>query len=407
MKDKKIKKIIKKEEERQQDTIDLIASENYVSRDVREASASVFTNKYSEGYPGKRYYAGNSIVDELETLVQERALKLFGLRSHAWGANAQALSGAPANIWAYFALVPPGGKLMGQALDQGGHLTHGSPASHTSTLWRWAHYGVDAHTYRLDYDAIMRLAKKENPKVIVAGTSAYSRRIDFKRFRAIADAVGAYLLVDMSHIAGLVAGGAHPSPFPYADVVTTTTHKTLRGPRGALLFFKKELEKQINASVFPKGQGGPHQHQTAAIGVALYEAMQPSFRRYAKEIIKNADALSRALKNFGYTIITGGTDTHLFLIDISQTGVYGKEAQTLLERAGIIVNMNSIPFDSQKPFNPSGVRIGTPAVTTRGMKAKEMKIIAGFIHDVLQKKKKPDGVRKEVKKLCAKFPVSG
>lgn len=405
MKDKRIKQLITREEIREQETLNLIASENYVSRDVRGAQASVFTNKYSEGYPGKRYYAGNAIVDEMETLVMRRALSLFGLSPKRWGVNVQALSGAPANLWVYFALVKPGEKMMAQALDQGGHLTHGSSVSHTGTLWRWAHYGVDKKTNRLDYDVIHARAKKEKPKIIVAGTSAYARKIDFKKFRKIADSVGAYLMVDMSHIAGLVAAGAHPSPFPYADVVTTTTHKTLRGPRGALIFFKKELEKNINASVFPKGQGGPHEHQIAAIGVALYEASLPSFKKYARQVIKNAEVLARELKKLGYYIITGGTDTHLFLVDVARAEMSGKEAQEMLERAGIIVNMNTIPFDTRSPRDPSGIRIGAPALTTRGMKEKEMKIIAGFISRILRKKEKPATIQKEVKKLCNRFPV--
>jgi len=405
MKDKEIRILIQKEAKRQQDTIDLIASENYVSWDVREAAASVFTNKYSEGYPGERYYAGNRVVDELETLVMKRALKLFGASPNTWGVNVQALSGAPANFWAYFALARPGEKILAQAIDQGGHLTHGASVSHTAAIWKWAHYGVDAHTHRLDYDVVRKIAKKEKPKVIVAGASAYSRTINFKRFREIADEVGAYLLVDMSHIAGLVAGNAHPSPFPFADVVTSTTHKTLRGPRGALVFFRKEFEKSINASVFPKGQGGPHQHQTASIGVALYEAMQPSFKAYVRQTINNAQALAEAFKKLGHVIISGGTDNHLFLIDLSGVGVFGKEAQELLERAHIIVNMNSTPGDTRKPRDPSGIRLGTPAVTTRGMKEADMRVLAGYMDAVLKKKKKPELVQKEVKKISLCFPV--
>lgn len=405
MKDKRIKQLITREEIREQETVNLIASENYVSRDVREAQGSVFTNKYSEGYPGKRYYAGNKIVDEMEALVMSRALSLFGLSSKKWGVNVQALSGAPANVWVYFALVKQGEKIMAQALDQGGHLTHGASVSHTSTFWQWAHYGVDKKTNRLDYRAIHSFAKKEKPKMIIAGTSAYARKIDFKKFKKIANSVGAYLMVDMSHIAGLVAGGAHPSPFPYADVVTTTTHKTLRGPRGALIFSKKELEQKINFSVFPGGQGGPHEHQIAAIGVALWEASRPLFKRYARQVIKNAGALAQELKKSGFHIITGGTDTHLFLMDVTRAGFSGKEAQELLEKAGITANMNAIPFDVRKPRDPSGIRLGTPAVTTRGMKEKEMKIIAGYMYRIFCKKEKPEIIKKEVQKLCARFPV--
>lgn len=405
MKDRAIEKLIQKEERRQQETINLIASENYVSRDVRTATASVFTNKYSEGYSGRRYYSGQECVDIVEDLAIERALNLFKLSSKKWGVNVQALSGAPANFWTYFALVPLGGKIIGQELAHGGHLTHGAPVSHTSKIWKWIHYRVDAKTHRLNYEAILKLAKKERPRLIVAGTSAYSRIIDFKKFRKIADAVGAYLMVDMAHIAGLVAGGAHPSPFPYADVVTTTTHKTLRGPRGALIFFKKELEKEINKSVFPAGQGGPHDHQTAAIAVALHEAMQPSFKTYARQIVENAKALAQAFKKKGYAVITGGTDNHLFLIDITKKGMSGSEAQNLLEEAGITINKNGIPYDPRKPMDPSGIRLGTPAVTTRGMKEKEMGVIAGMIDDVLMKRISPDVMKQRVKKFVKKFPV--
>lgn len=405
MKDIQVKKLIQKEEKRQRETINLIASENFASPDVREAFASVFMNKYSEGYPGKRYYAGNAIVDELEKLAQARALKLYGLSPDAWGVNVQALSGAPANVWTYFALVELGGKIMGQSLAHGGHLTHGAFVSHTSKMWKWVHYEVRKDTYRLDYEAIMGLAKKEMPRLIVAGASAYSRVIDFKKFREIANAVGAYLMVDMAHIAGLVAGKVHPSPFPYADVVTTTTHKTLRGPRGALIFVKKEHEKEINRSVFPAGQGGPHNNQTAAIAVALWEASKPGFKKYAVQIVKNAQVLAFELAERGYPVITGGSDTHLFLVDISKKGMSGGEAQDLLERAGIVVNKNGIPYDERKPMDPSGIRIGTPAVTTRGMKEKEMVVIAKMIDDVITRRISPKKMEKQVRKFLKKFPL--
>lgn len=404
-KDKEVGKLIKEEERRQKDTINLIASENFVSQNGREAIGSVFCNKYSEGYPGKRYYAGNEVVDTLEQLTQNRALKLYKLSPKKWGVNVQALSGAAANFWAYFALVPLGEKIMGQELSHGGHLTHGAPVSHTSKIWTWVHYPVDSSTHRFEYDAIMELAKKEKPRLIVAGASAYSRIIDFKKFRKIADTVGAYLMVDMAHIAGLIAGGIHPSPFPYADIVTTTTHKTLRGTRGALIFFKKEFEKEINKSVFPAGQGGPHDHQTAAIAVALNEAMRPSFKIYVRQIVQNAKALAGFLKAKGYAIITGGTDNHLFLIDVTKKGMSGNDAQNLLEHAGITVNKNGIPYDTRKPMDPSGIRIGTPAVTTRGMREKEMRAISEMIDDILMERIRPEIMKARVKKFVKKFPT--
>ncbi|MEK7566779.1 MAG: serine hydroxymethyltransferase [Patescibacteria group bacterium] len=407
--DSRMQKLIKAEEKRQSSVINLIASENYASREVREATGSVLMNKYSEGYPGKRYYAGNKIIDEVEKLTQERALKLFKLNPNppagGWGVNVQALSGVPANFFVYSALVSPGEKMAGQALDQGGHLSHGSKVSLTSKFWRWAHYTVDRKTEVLNYSQILKNLRMEKPKLIVAGYSAYSRELDFKKFRKIADSIGAILMVDMAHFAGLVAGGVCPPPFPYADVVTTTTHKTLRGPRGALIFFKKEYEEAINKAVFPGGQGGPHDHQTAAIGVALNEAMQPSFKKYARQIVKNAKALAGELKKRGWRIVSGGTDNHMFLIDVWQKGVAGKDAEKLLESAGIVVNRNGIPYDSRSPFNPSGIRIGTPAVTTRGMKEKEMKQIALWIDGVLKNSLSPASVKREVARLVKKFPI--
>ena len=404
MKDQKIQKLIKLEESRQRNTINLIASENYVSKDVREANASVFTNKYSEGYPGKRYYAGNKFVDELELLVQERALKLFGLRESDWGVNVQALSGVAANVLAYFAVAEPSSRIFAQALDQGGHLSHGSLVSITSKIWKWQHYQVDRKTHVLDYDEILRQAKEWKPKVIVAGTSSYPRILDFKKFRKIADAVGAILVVDMAHFAGLVATGVYPSPFPYADIVTTTTHKTLRGPRGAFIFGHKEHMDAINKSVFPGGQGGPHDHQTAAIGVALYEASLPSFKKYGTQVVKNAGVLADELAKLGLKLISDGTDTHLLLIDLTNLGLDGKGAQDRLEEVGIVVNRNAIPFDTRSPFRPSGIRIGTPAVTTRGMKEKEMRVIARLIYDGLLKKNSPK-IKKQVKNMCKRFII--
>ncbi|MBI2038880.1 MAG: serine hydroxymethyltransferase [Candidatus Niyogibacteria bacterium] len=405
MNEKVVLKLIRAEERRQAGVINLIASENYVSRAVRAASGSIFTNKYSEGYPGKRYYAGNEIVDEVERLAQERALKLFGLNPKKWGVNVQALSGVPANVFVYSALVKNGDLMAAQALDQGGHLSHGSPVSLTSRFWKWVHYGVSKETETLDYDGITALLEKEFPKLIVAGFSSYPRRLDFKRFRTIADACGAYLMADIAHVAGLVAARAYPSPFPYADVVTMTTHKTLRGPRGALIFFKKELEEKINKAVFPGGQGGPHNHQTAAIAVALAEAKSPAFKKYARQTVANARVLAQELQKKRWRIVSGGTDNHLMLVDVSREGLSGKDAEKLLESAGIIVNRNAIPFDARPPYNPSGIRIGTPAVTTRGMKGGDMKRIAEWLDGVLRRALEPAVVKAEIRRFIKKFPL--
>ncbi|MEK7599407.1 MAG: serine hydroxymethyltransferase [Patescibacteria group bacterium] len=403
--DFKMQALIKAEEKRQSGVINLIASENYVSKEVKAASGSVLTNKYSEGYPGRRYYAGNEIIDEVERLTQERALKLFKLNPKKWGVNVQVLSGVPANFFVYSALVESGQKIAGQALDQGGHLSHGAKVSLTSRFWQWVHYGVDKKTELLNYSQIFKDLKKEKPKLIVAGYSAYSRKLDFKEFRKIADSAGAYLMVDMAHFAGLVAGGVYPSPFKYADIVTTTTHKTLRGPRGAMIFYKKDLEEKINKAVFPGGQGGPHDHQTAAIGVALYEAIQPYFKKYARQIVKNARVLAGGLKKRGWRIVSGGTDNHLFLVDVWSRGIAGKDAEKILEEAGIIVNRNGIPYDTRSPFNPSGIRIGAPAVTTRGMKEKEMAKIAFWIDGLLRGRLSAAEVKKEVKNLARRFKM--
>jgi glycine hydroxymethyltransferase len=396
MTDSEIERLIKLEEKRQKKAVNLIASENYVSEDVLRALGSVFTNKYAEGYPGKRYYGGNEIVDEIEELCKKRALKLFKLSSNKWGINVQPYSGSPANFAVYSALVPIGKKIMGMSLEMGGHLTHGQKVSMTGKLWKQVSYGVAQKTEMLDYDEILRIAKKEMPAMIIAGYTAYSRIIDFKKFRKIADAVGAYLMVDMSHIAGLVAGGAHPSPFLYADVVTTTTHKTLRGPRAALIFsrlggetakrrlHRLSIAEAINRAVFPGLQGGPHINQIAAIAVCIKEAIQPSFKIYARQVVKNAQVLASELKKRGWRIVSGGTDTHLFLVDTWEKGIGGKEASDKLEKAGIIVNKNMIPFDARRPADPSGIRIGAAAVTTLGMKEKDMKKIAEKIDKILK-----------------------
>ena len=421
MKDKQLAKLITAETKRQNETLDLIPSENFVSQDVLDAVGSTLTNKYAEGYPGARYYGGNEIIDKVETLARERALKAFGLSPSAWHVNVQPYSGSPANLAVILALAAPGETIMGLQLAMGGHLTHGHKVSATGKIWRAVQYEVDKNTERLDYDAILELAKRERPRLIIAGYTAYPRVIDWKRFREIADAVEAYLVVDMSHLAGLIAGKAYPSPFPHAHVVTTTTHKTLRGPRSAIIFARLELAKQIDRAIFPGLQGGPHENQIAGIAVAMREAVAPAFKTYAKQIVKNARALADDLKKHGFRLVSGGTDSHLMLVDVAALNTGnpstlrpgsgqassgrpqgGREASVRLERNGIVCNMNTIPFDPRPPMDPSGIRLGTPALTTRGMKEKEMKIVAGLIAAVLLDGK---NVSAEVKKLCKKFPL--
>ena len=391
MKDIQIKKLLDAEKKRQKKVINLIASENYVSKDVLEALGSELTNKYAEGYPGKRYYGGNEIVDKVESLAIERALKLFGLKEEEWNVNVQALSGSPANLAVYVALVPQGGKIMGMSLDQGGHLTHGHKVSATGKFWTQVPYGVNKLTEVLDYDELKEIATREKPAIIVGGYTAYPRQIDFKKLREAADASGALLMIDMSHIAGLVAGKEYPSPFEYADIVTTTVHKTLRGPRSALIFSKadaRELGKKIDRAVFPGLQGGPHENQIAAVAVALKEAATPAFKKYASQIKKNAKMLASELDKKGWRIISGGTDSHLILVDtwMEGKGISGKDASDRLEKEGIIVNKNAIPFDTRPPADPSGIRLGTAAETTRGKKEKDMKKIAERIDAILRKK---------------------
>lgn len=388
MKDKEMKALVAREAKRQKSVINLIASENAVSKDVLEVLGTELVNKYAEGYPGKRYYGGNTVIDEVERLTQLRALKAFRLSAKKWGVNVQALSGSPANLAVLFALVPQGEKIMGLSLSSGGHLTHGHKVSITGTHWKQVPFTVDGKTGRLDYDAIEKIAVAEKPKLIIAGFTAYPRVVDWKKFRAIADKVGAYLLVDMSHVAGLVAGKAYPSPFPYADIVTTTTHKTLRGPRGALIFSKideRDLPAKINKAVFPGLQGGPHMNQVGAIAVALFEASQPAFEKYAKQVVKNAKVLGEELKELGWNVITGGTDSHLLLLDTwnNGEGVSGGVASDALEANGIIVNKNAIPGDQRPPMDPSGIRLGTANETTRGKKEKDMIKLARKINEVL------------------------
>ncbi len=390
MKDKQIEKLIKEEEKRQKDYIDLIPSENFVSQDVLTALGSVLVNKYAEGYPGARYYNGNSVVDKVENLCRERALKAFGLSPKEWAVNVQPHSGSPANVAVYFALVPLGEKIMGMQLSHGGHLTHGHKVSMTGKFWKPVQYGVSQDTEMLDYDDLLALAKKEQPKIVVAGYTAYPRTIDFSKFRKIANAAKAYLMVDMSHIAGLIAGGVHPSPFAYADIVTTTTHKTLRGPRSAMIFSRideRDLPKKIDKAIIPGMQGGPHLNQIAAVAVALEEAMAPEFKKYAKQIIVNMKVLTEELALRGWRIISGGTDNHLALVDtwLGGKGISGKEAADRLEAGGIVVNKNTIPFDTRSPADPSGIRIGMAAETTRGAKEKEARQIAKKIDEILKK----------------------
>lgn len=391
MKDKQILSLIKKEEARKKKQITLIPSENYISKDVMSALGSVLNEKYAEGYPGARYYGGCEVVDEVENLCISRALKLFKLTKNKWAVNVQALSGSPANVAVYLALVPPHAKIMGLPLASGGHLTHGHKVSITGKFWEQVPIVVDVASARIDYEKMKEDALREKPVIIVVGFTAYPRIIDFKKCREIADACGAYLMVDMSHFAGLVAGGVYPSPFQYADVVTTTTHKTLRGPRGALIFSKvdaRELSKKIDKAVFPGMQGGPHENQIAGIAVALKEADTGAFKKYAKQVVKNAETLAKELEARGWRVISGGTDSHLLLVDtwMDGKGLPGKEAEARLQKVNIICNKNTIPGETRSPFDPSGIRLGSPAETTRGWKEKDFKKIAEKIDKVLRAK---------------------
>jgi glycine hydroxymethyltransferase len=402
----KIQELIKKEAERQFEGIELIASENYVSQDVLDAMGSILTNKYSEGYPGKRYYRGNEFIDQIENIAINEAKKIFG----AEHVNVQPYSGSPANFAVHLAFLEPGDKTMGMSLDAGGHLTHGFKISVSGKYFDAVNYGVDENGY-IDFDEVRKLALEHKPKLIWAGFSAYSRVIDWNEFRKIADEVGAILAVDIAHVAGLIAGGVYPSPVGIADVVTTTTHKTLRGPRGAMIMCKEEYAEQIDKAVFPGIQGGPHNHTTAGIAVALQEANTPEFKKYTEQIVKNAKALSDALIEKGYTIISGGTDNHLLLVDVVKSvDLSGKEAALALEKANITLNKNTIPNDPRKPWDPSGVRIGTPAITTRGMKEPEMEKIAEYIDTVLRNAdndKVIQQVREDIKEFTKDFPIPG
>lgn len=403
--DSTIFEAIKKEQDRQHQTLELIASENFVSEDVLEAMGSVMTNKYAEGYPGKRYYGGCEFVDVAEQVAIDRLTKLFGAKY----ANVQPHSGAQANFAVFFALLQPGDKIMGMNLSQGGHLTHGSPVSVSGKWFEVVSYGVKEDTHLIDYDELEEIAKKERPKLIIAGASAYPRKIDFARFRQIADEVGAKFMVDMAHIAGLVAAGLHPSPIPYADVVTSTTHKTLRGPRGGIVLSNDEdIIKAINKSVFPGIQGGPLMHIIAAKAVAFNEALQPSFADYAKQVIENAKTLSETLLKEGAALVSGGTDNHIVLLDVRPWNLTGKEAEKLLEEAGITTNKNTIPYDPEKPFVTSGIRMGTAALTTRGMKREEMVKIGEVIAAVLKSKGDKailEQAKAKNKAICDAFPL--
>ena len=404
--DPEIYRLIKDEEAYQVDTVRLIPSENYTSRAVMEATGSVLANKYSEGYPGKRYYEGQRNIDALESLVQQRATDLFGM-DHA---NVQPYSGSPANLAVYTALLEPGDKIMGLSLPHGGHLTHGWTASATSRFWDAVRYEVDPKAHVIDYDAVRAMALAERPKIIVAGATAYPRQFDFARFGEIAREAGALFMADISHISGLIVAGVHPDPAPHADVVTTTTHKTLRGPRGAMILCREQHAEAIDKAVFPGLQGGPHENTIAGIGVALKEAATPEFRDYGRQVVANAKALAGELNERGFDLITGGTDNHLILIDLTNKGVIGKKAAKALDRANIVSNYNTVPFDPRKPFSPSGLRIGTPSVTTRGMKEEEMRQIGRWIDDVIAHvadAEALDRIAAEVRDFCRQYPAPG
>jgi len=402
MVDKEVAEAIDLELERQRNNLELIASENIVSSAVMEAMGSVLTNKYAEGYPGKRYYGGCECVDIVENLARDRAKELF----HAEYANVQPHSGAQANMAVYFAMLKPGDTVLGMDLSHGGHLTHGSGVNFSGLQYKFEAYGIDPKTYEINYEEVRKKALEVKPKMIVAGASAYPREIDFKRFREIADEVGAYLMVDMAHIAGLVAAGLHNNPVEYAHFVTTTTHKTLRGPRGGMILCKEEFGKRVDKAIFPGIQGGPLMHIIAGKAVAFREALDPKFKEYQNQIVKNAKVLAEELVKRGYNLLTGGTDNHLMLLDLRGTDITGKSAEKMLDDVRITVNKNSIPFDTEKPTITSGLRIGTPAVTTRGMKESEMIEIAELIDLTLKDfEENRELVKERVKKLCDKFPI--
>jgi glycine hydroxymethyltransferase len=404
--DPEIAAAIHHETRRQHDGLEMIASENFVSEAVLEATGSVFTNKYAEGYPGKRYYGGCEYADVVENLARDRAKQLFG----AEHANVQPHSGSQANAAAYMSILQPGDTILGLDLAHGGHLTHGHKLNFSGKLYKVASYGVCKDTEVIDYDELEAIAVREQPKLLIGGGSAYSRIFDFARMRAIADKVGAYFLVDMAHFAGLVAGGAHPSPVPHAHIVTTTTHKTLRGPRSGMILSQQQFAANIDRSVFPGQQGGPLVHVIAAKAVAFHEALQPGFKQYAAQIVANARVLAESLMERGYRIVSGGTDTHLMLVDVFQKGMLGSEAENALHAAGITANKNAIPFDVNPPMKPSGIRLGTPALTTRGMKEGEMRVIAGWIVEALNHRNDEATLRRihgQVSEMANAFPLYG
>jgi glycine hydroxymethyltransferase len=399
--DKEIKKIIKQELERQRNGAEMIASENFVSQAILETAGSVLTNKYAEGYPNKRYYGGNEFIDQSEQLAIDRAKELFG----AEHANVQPHAGSQANMEAYFALAELGDTILGFSLDHGGHLTHGHKVNFSGKFYNFVSYGVDKKTELIDMKQVRDQALEHKPKIILAGASAYSRKINFQEFKKIADEVKAYLMVDMAHIAGLVATGLHPDPIPYADVVTTTTHKTLRGPRGAMILCKKELAKKIDKAVFPGMQGGPLEHIIAAKAVAFAEALQPEFKTYQEQVIKNAKALENKFREADIRMISGGTDNHLLMIDVTSVGLTGQEAETLLDQVHIFTNKNMIPFDKRKPLDPSGIRLGTAALTTRGLKEVDIDTIADIMIDTLKSKEATEDNKQKITNLMQKFEL--
>ena len=402
--DSAIYDIIQKETERQEYGIELIASENYTSKAVMEAMGSVLTNKYSEGYVGKRYYGGNEVIDEMEQLAIDRCKELFGCEH----VNVQPLSGSPANAAVYLAVLKPGDKVLGLKLDHGGHLSHGHPVNFSGMLYNFVQYEVEKETGRIDMDKVREIALREKPKMILAGFSAYSRNLDWKRFKEIADEVGAITMADISHIAGLIAGKALESPVPYFDIVTTTTHKTLRGPRAAIIMCKEQYAKAIDKGLFPGMQGGPHDHINAGKAVAFYEALQPEFQEYAKNVIKNAQAMANELMKRGYKIISDGTDNHLMVVDMTSKGVSGKESEVALEKVGISTSRSTIPFDTRKPFDPSGLRIGTAAITTRGFTEKDSVKVADIIDRTIQARDDEEAlkkIREEIIALCKEHPL--
>ncbi len=404
--DKEIFDAVKNEEKRQAEGMELIASENYVSPAVLETMANVLANKYSEGYPGRRYYGGQEFVDVVENIAIERAKKLF----NAEHANVQPLSGSPANAAVYMSFLKPGDKVLGLKLDHGGHLSHGHPVNFSGMLYDFVQYEVDSETGRINMDKVAEIAKKEKPKMIVAGYSAYSREIEWEKFKEIADEVGAFTFADIAHTAGLIAGGQMNNPVPFFDVVSTTTHKTLRGPRGAMIMCKEEFAKQVDRAVFPGMQGGPHEHIIASKAVAFKEALKPEFADYAAQAIKNAKALASELINLGYKIISGGTDNHLMVVDMASRGVDGREAEEILDEVGISASRSTIPNDPNPPMRPSGVRLGTPAITTRGMGENDMKKIANWIDEAIKNKANENELNKikeEVREFCLRFPMLG